>query len=372
MRKIILFVLFFISVSAAAQTPSTTYRVPTSSFLTTYFGNADRVYVIDINQDYVTCNPCVTDSIAGAGGRKWRKLPKSDTTSLSNRINLKNNISDTASMLSPYLRKNGISVTTSAGVANWNPATGILNIPAAFADTSKFVVRAGIGRPILYGSLLDSLRWDWITSGAHTKLNLDNATITPSGNQITIVYGRPHADSIMFMEIGADDIFTQYGVTFGASFGTDSMIVFPWFSIGSGGYCGWNGSTFQVNGVGLALSNYNPTTGRIDITVPAAFEGFDLSKYNLTPRRGQSGQNPGFPVLSFNENTSTTIAVYMVDYFGNVIKGTDFAVNAGFNIGGPMVRQLMSTQRMAGSNAYQQVMIPGSSNFWFMTISKKL
>lgn len=51
-------------------------------------------------------------SVYSWSGTQWRKVgATTDTTSLSNRINLKLNISDTAAMLSPYLRSNVAAAT---------------------------------------------------------------------------------------------------------------------------------------------------------------------------------------------------------------------------------------------------------------------
>jgi hypothetical protein len=56
-------------------------------------------------------------------GSQWRIVGRDiDTTSLSNRINLKVNISDTASMLSPYLRSN-VAAATYQPIGNYDTAT---------------------------------------------------------------------------------------------------------------------------------------------------------------------------------------------------------------------------------------------------------
>jgi hypothetical protein len=56
-------------------------------------------------------------------GSQWRAVGSSlDTTSLSNRINLKVNISDTAAMLSPYLRSN-VAAATYQPIGNYDTAT---------------------------------------------------------------------------------------------------------------------------------------------------------------------------------------------------------------------------------------------------------
>jgi hypothetical protein len=56
-------------------------------------------------------------------GSQWRAVGQgTDTTSLSNRINLKVNISDTAAMLSPYLRSN-VAAATYQPIGNYDTAT---------------------------------------------------------------------------------------------------------------------------------------------------------------------------------------------------------------------------------------------------------
>jgi hypothetical protein len=56
-------------------------------------------------------------------GSQWRIVGRDiDTTSLSNRINLKVNISDTAAMLSPYLRSN-VAAATYQPIGNYDTAT---------------------------------------------------------------------------------------------------------------------------------------------------------------------------------------------------------------------------------------------------------
>jgi hypothetical protein len=56
-------------------------------------------------------------------GSQWRQVGQgTDTTSLSNRINLKVNISDTAAMLSPYLRSN-VAAATYQPIGNYDTST---------------------------------------------------------------------------------------------------------------------------------------------------------------------------------------------------------------------------------------------------------
>ena len=80
-----------------------TLSIPTTCGVPTLKSNITKKAAIafdSCNNKLYQYNPktLTWSEIAGGGG-------STDTTSLSNRINLKLNISDTASMLSPYLRK---------------------------------------------------------------------------------------------------------------------------------------------------------------------------------------------------------------------------------------------------------------------------
>lgn len=67
-----------------------------------------------------------------ADGTKW-KVVGTDTTSLSNRINLKLNIADTSSMLSPYLRTANYSPADTTSLSNR------INLKLNIADTSSML-----------------------------------------------------------------------------------------------------------------------------------------------------------------------------------------------------------------------------------------
>jgi len=92
-----------------------------------------------------------------ADGTKW-KVVGTDTTSLSNRINLKLNISDTATMLSPYLRK---ADTTALS----NRINLKLNIADSSSMLSPYIRNAGYGLTkssqslLVDSSLLSTKAW---------------------------------------------------------------------------------------------------------------------------------------------------------------------------------------------------------------------
>lgn len=115
--KNLLFILFiFVSLASKAQYPS--QQNPTQ-FSTGWFKQgwhqADSGHILSVRVPNFTPRFAgttilyqeagVDSSIYYYNGGRWLKLSQFDSTSLSNRINLKVNISDTASMLLPYLRK---------------------------------------------------------------------------------------------------------------------------------------------------------------------------------------------------------------------------------------------------------------------------
>lgn len=117
MKKLIIILLIFISYATKAQLPANTFR---SRIFT---GNTEAQWLIldsplvnfvgsslfnarYAGTQFVKIGGGDTAFYFGAGGNLWfRSLLDRDTVSLSNRINLKLNISDTANMLLPYLRK---------------------------------------------------------------------------------------------------------------------------------------------------------------------------------------------------------------------------------------------------------------------------
>jgi hypothetical protein len=121
MRKLILFLLVFASAKVSAQVyqemPQYGYRANRMAFdstlqIPTVCGVPTLKSIVKTNKNgaiaYDSCNAIfytynpktqTWSAVSGGGGGA------TDTTSLSNRINLKLNISDTASMLNPYLRK---------------------------------------------------------------------------------------------------------------------------------------------------------------------------------------------------------------------------------------------------------------------------
>jgi hypothetical protein len=119
MKKIFFVLALFIGLVTAKAQTGPVAQVATITQLKNYNGPSGLVFVSDSAKQglYYICAACTADEslvYAGAGGKKWRRvvdyaslngISDIDTTSLSNRINLKVNISDTAAALLPYLRK---------------------------------------------------------------------------------------------------------------------------------------------------------------------------------------------------------------------------------------------------------------------------
>jgi hypothetical protein len=119
MKKLFFVLALFIGLVTAKAQTGPVAQVATITQLKNYNGPSGLVFVSDSAKQglYYICAACTADEslvYAGAGGKKWRRvvdyaslngISDIDTTSLSNRINLKVNISDTAAALLPYLRK---------------------------------------------------------------------------------------------------------------------------------------------------------------------------------------------------------------------------------------------------------------------------
>ena len=139
MRKLILFLLVFASAKVSAQVyqlmPQYGYQAPRFAIDSTlqiptvcgvptlksvqFVTKKGAIAYDSCNAVFYTYNPKTQtwSAVSGGGGGA------NDTTSLSNRINLKLNISDTASMLNPYLRKIDTTNKFVSSVTSLNDST---------------------------------------------------------------------------------------------------------------------------------------------------------------------------------------------------------------------------------------------------------
>jgi hypothetical protein len=164
MRKLILFLLVFVSAKISAQVyqemPQYGYRanrmafdstlqiptvcgVPTIKSVVKYTKNGAIAYD-SCNAIFYTYNPKTLTWTAFSGGGG-----STDTTSLSNRINLKVNISDTSNMLTKYLRKTD-TATLSNRInlkLNISDTTSMLNPYLRKIDTASLSNRINLKVP---------------------------------------------------------------------------------------------------------------------------------------------------------------------------------------------------------------------------------
>jgi hypothetical protein len=157
MRKLILFLLVFASAKVSAQVyqemPQYGYRANRMAFdstlqIPTVCGAPTLKSIVKTNKNgaiaYDSCNAIfytynpktqTWSAVTGGGGGA------TDTTSLSNRINLKLNISDTATMLSKYLRKTD---TTNKFVNSITRTEGKDSI-IYFVGANRFAIKDSVG-----------------------------------------------------------------------------------------------------------------------------------------------------------------------------------------------------------------------------------
>lgn len=157
MKKLILFLLVFASAKVSAQVyqemPQYGYRANRMAFdstlqIPTVCGVPTLKSIVKVNKSgaiaYDSCNAIfytynpklqTWSAVTGGGGGA------TDTTSLSNRINLKLNISDTASMLSKYLRK----IDTTNKFVNSITRTEGKDSIIYFVGANRFAIKDSVG-----------------------------------------------------------------------------------------------------------------------------------------------------------------------------------------------------------------------------------
>jgi len=204
MRKLILFLLVFVSAKVSAQVyqemPQYGYRANRMAFdstlqIPTVCGVPTLKSVVKVNKNgaiaYDSCNAIfytynpktlTWSAVTGGGGGS------TDTTSLSNRINLKLNISDTATMLNPYLRKID---TTNKFVNRITRIEGKDSI-IYFVGGNRFAIKDSVGGgdflPLTGGTLTGNLNGTTATfssNGSSNTFNINHTSGSGHGLEIT-------------------------------------------------------------------------------------------------------------------------------------------------------------------------------------------
>jgi len=235
MKKILIAVFCFLSLFSKGQVYQSmpqygyaahrmsfdsTLQIPTFCGVPTLKSNVLKFGAIafdSCNNRFYFYNPktAVWDTIKGGSGGGG----STDTTSLSNRINLKLNISDTSAMLSKYLRKTD---TTNKFVNNITRTLGKDSI-IYFIGSTRYAIKDSVGTnpaPVgYYGAFQDN------TTQTATTINTPYAMkfgITDLSNGITIVSDGSNLTRITIANTGI------YNIQFSAQFdrtnsGTDAV-----------------------------------------------------------------------------------------------------------------------------------------------------
>ena len=207
MRKLILFLLVFASAKLSAQVyqemPQYGYRANRMAFdstlqIPTVCGVPTLKSIVKANKNgaiaYDSCNAkfyvynpktLAWSEVSGGGGGA------TDTTSLSNRINLKLNISDTASMLNPYLRK----IDTTNKFVNSITRTEGKDSIIFFIGGNRFAIKDSVGAggggaflPLTGGTLTGNLNGTTATfssNGSSNTFNINHTSGSGHGLEIT-------------------------------------------------------------------------------------------------------------------------------------------------------------------------------------------
>lgn len=168
-----------IASSGGGSSDTSTFIVDTTYNRLAYAISADSLWLksIRIQQGGVDVTPTVTDSTVSwnltAGGSV-------DTTSLSNRINLKLNISDTASMLTNYVRRQELKDTAAAIRAAMGGGSG--TVTSVATNTATGITGGTItttGTLAIDTSLISTRRWrqkgiDSVQANLALKVNISD------------------------------------------------------------------------------------------------------------------------------------------------------------------------------------------------------
>jgi hypothetical protein len=218
----------------------------------------------------------------------WNALPQVtniDTTSLSNRINLKLNLSDTASMLTNYLRTGTAASTYQTILSNPVTGTGTINYIPKFTSTGSTIGDANLftnGNRFVQNENTDqSFGWDKMLNtsspffGNNVKAGSTNETIqrvasTTNFNPSAIIFGLQRTNNgTGASSLGGINFMTTSGNPSGDINPIDSsrMFIEPRGNIGIGKMQPYSfvkldvNGNLAVNGISYNFNNVNNRNG---------------------------------------------------------------------------------------------------------------
>lgn len=199
-----------------------TLSIPTTCGVPTLKSNITKKAAIafdSCNNKLYQYNPktLTWSEIAGGGG-------STDTTSLSNRINLKLNISDTASMLSPYLRK---ADTTNKWVNNITRTPGKDSI-IFYVGSTRYAIKDSVGTnpaPVgYYGAFQDSTTQSAVSANTAYPVKFNTTDLT---NGVSVVNdGSSNPTRVTLANTGIYNI--QFSLQLEKTGGSGNMIADIW------------------------------------------------------------------------------------------------------------------------------------------------
>lgn len=289
MKRIIVGLLLFFSLTLNAQVPGSTYIVPTISSMKIYFGNANLIYVSETNQMYAICSGCVADEVsifAGAGGRKWKKVRSSflsyfdfDVDGEGDTIIIKNrDIWNTAfswgdhaeeGYLKSYIETDPVflahvaSSITGTNISNWGTAYSWGNhASAGYALSSSLTAKQSISEKGIANG--------YAPLDASNKVPIEHL---PTGSSIYKGTWNASTNTPTISDVTGSSGWT-YKVTVAGTrdLGSGSIV----FSVGDDVI--HNGTIYELSPNGSAVTSVNSLTGTIVLTTDEISEG-SVNKY---------------------------------------------------------------------------------------------
>ncbi|MGN6436882.1 MAG: hypothetical protein ACTHMM_10130 [Agriterribacter sp.] len=229
---------------------------------------------------------------------------------------------------------------------------------SAFPKRDKIRVAAGVVRPSIIGS---TISWVFISTANHSKVSIDSVHVTNS--QLQIFY--PSARNVLSFSITPDETLTRYGVTCGASVGTDSASILIYYRVNQGGYWRGNGSTYAASGGGMTGWSSSYSSGVMNFS-PTTFNSTSLNAGNENIQFTYVGKN-GYRLERKMSALSHNIGFTVVDQFGNTVTDAPTTDDIIQVTSGNHSLQQLNPGTVSGS-AIESTIFGSSSNFWVVGV----
>jgi len=308
-------------------------------------------------------------TLYSGNGTKWTAATATDTTSLSNRINLKVNISDTAAMLTPYLRKIDtaslssrinlkVNISDTTAMLSNYAKTSAVNLKVNISDTAAMLtnylrkidtaslsnrinLKANINSPTFTGTFTTA-------AGAIGNSLLANGAVanlsgTNTGDQTTITGNAGTATALQTARtIGTTTgDATSAGSTFNGTANNTNALTLVTVNTNVGSFGSATQSpTYTVNGKGLI-------TAAANVTITPAVGSISGLGTGVATALGVNTGSAGAVVL-YNGNAGTPSALV----------GTNITGTASLNINGTVGATTATTGAFTTATASTSLTTP--------------